>query len=408
MYSYPHKTAYRELADISFSDYIKLLPAFGNSLYVHVPFCASKCGYCNLFSVSGQSEDYMADYLLACETQFTQYAVPLTSFDVLTIGGGDPLILSPMLLERLLSLGGHNLKICLETSPNATTLEKLAILKSFPIDRVSIGIQSFSDTELIKLRRFHDSVAVKKALALLKSSGFPCINLDLIYGIPGQTLRTLEESLAQAINFAPDEIFIYPLYIRSGTGLSEEIADENTQLKYDMYCLARDFLPAAGYFQVSMRQFVKKVPLNQKSCGFENMLALGCGGRSYLGNLHFCHPYAVGRRECLRIIDDFIKMRDKTEIRHGFILNQDELKRRFVIKNLLYYAGLCVSEYKDIFESTIFDDFPLIKRLVSDGYAEIFADYIKLTQLGLSFSDYIGSLFISDNVKGKMAAWKNK
>ena len=247
-----------------------------------------------------------------------------------------------------------------------------------------------------------EEIPAKKALDLLKSYGFPCVNIDLIYGIPGQTAASFECSLRHALNFTPDEIFIYLLYIRGGTKLTGTVINENT---YEMYEFARDFLFASGYFQASMRLFVKKAPV-PKSCGFENMLAIGCGGRSYIGSLHFCHPYAMGKHACLRIIDNFIQAGDKTEIRSGFILDEDEMKRRFIIKNLLYFRGVSVSDYSQLFSAPLLSDFPVIDRLILLGYAEIKGDFVRLTPLGLSYSDYIGPMFISGKVNEKMATWK--
>jgi oxygen-independent coproporphyrinogen-3 oxidase len=293
--------------------------------------------------------------------------------------------------------------INIETSPNETTGEKLAVLKEFATNRISIGIQSLVNTELKTLQRAHSAESARRALDCLKTYDFPCLNLDLIYGIPGQTIATLGESLKEALGFEPDELFIYPLYIREGTGLDGKVINQDTLA---MYRFARDHLTAAGYFQISMRRFTKKVPERSGSCGFENMLAIGCGGRSYLGDLHFCSPYAVGREHCLSIIDRFIKATDKTAITHGFILDEEEAKRRFVIKNLLFYRGLSLIDYRERFRSELLADFPLIDRLLTLLYAVNTDGFIRLTPLGLSLSDHIGPMFISPAVEAKMAEWK--
>jgi oxygen-independent coproporphyrinogen-3 oxidase len=404
MYSYPHKTAYRKLENIHFSDYKNVLLETGGSLYVHVPFCKSKCGYCNLFSVTGKNENYMADYISACELQLKQYEVPISCFDSLTVGGGDPLILSAKLLRKLLSLAGGDLKLNIETSPGAAIAEKLSLLKESNANRISIGVQSFFDSELASLKRTHNSDSAKKALSLIKSYNFPIINIDLIYGIPEQTPQAFKASLNEAINFEPDEIFIYPLYIRNKTGLSGNVRSKDT---YAMYQFARDYLQANGYFQMSMRRFVKNVPASTSSCGFENMLAIGCGGRSYLDNLHFCNPFAVEESECVKEIDAFIKKLDKTEINHGYILNNDEIKRRYVIKNILHYTGVSKREYQHFFGNDFLNDFPQVSELLHNNYIEDYDNCIKLTPLGISLSDYIGPMFISETVKKKMTDWKN-
>jgi oxygen-independent coproporphyrinogen-3 oxidase len=380
-----------------------MLTESGGSLYVHIPFCKSKCGYCNLFSVTGKNENYMAEYISACELQFKQYDVSLSSFDSFTVGGGDPLILPTNFLRKLLSFAEGTLKINIETSPGAATADKLEVLKDYNAKRISIGVQSFFDSELRSLKRAHSSHSAKNALGLIKSYNFPIVNIDLIYGVPGQRPQTFLQSIEQALAFEPDEIFIYPLYIRDQTGLSGNARSEDT---YETYTRARDYLLSKGYFQTSMRRFVKNVPASTSSCGFENMLAIGCGGRSYLGNLHFCHPFAVDESQCIKEIDSFIKKLDKTEINHGYILSGDEIKRRYVIKNILHYIGVSKLEYKNIFNSDVLIDFPQVSKLITEGYAEDHEDFIKLTPLGMSLSDYIGPMFISETVNEKMTAWK--
>ena len=413
MYSYPHKTAYGKLENVDFEDYKGLLAGSRGSLYFHVPFCGSKCGYCNLFSVAGRSEEYMESYIIACKAQMEQYDAGLDWFSSLTLGGGDPCVLPPKQLYGLLSIAGGSLDVNVEISPNETTPEKLAILEEFNTRRVSIGVQSFVDSELDSLMRPHSAGAARRALNGLKSKRFPAVNIDLIYGIPGQTAESFLGSLRSAAEFEPDEIFIYPLYIRPGTELCGRLGMDqrfpNNDRAYEMYWPARDYLCSAGYTQISMRHFVAKAPETPESCGFENMLAIGCGGRSYIGNLHFCRPFTVREGKRLRIIDDFIKGKDKTEIRHGYVLNNDELRRRFVIKNLLHCAGVSCAGYQGAFGSDIAQDFPLLENLISDGYAlcakednGVSAAY-KLTPLGLSLSDYIGPMFISKEVKERMA-----
>jgi len=210
---------------------------------------------------------------------------------------------------------------------------------------------------------------------------------------------------------------------------------------YEMYQHAVKQLTAAGYTQASMRRFVRDtesattepattkctatIPATTiptateaaspdatatvaaaKNCGFENMLAIGCGGRSYIGNLHFCHPYATQRQDCERIISHFIQAPQKTAINHGYLLNEDEMKRRFVIKNLLHCQGLSFEAYAQAFNSNATADFPMLLDFAEKNYATISHSLIQLTLLGLSLSDYIGPQLISEEVKRRVAAWR--
>ena len=414
MYSYPHKTAYGKLDNLSVFDYIN--PSDVLDIYVHLPFCRSKCGYCNLFSITGWVESEIDRYLDIIELQISQINLSSATIRTIIVGGGTPMVLSEKQLDRLFRMlpGVESASIYIETSPNETVADKLEILKAFRVNRVSIGIQSFLDDELNVLLRTHFSDSAHKALTLLRDYCFPTINVDLIYGIPGQTEKSLETSLDIALSYAPEEIFLYPLYIRAGTRLFDAVPNSKT---YEMYGFGRDFLIDQGYTQISMRRFIKGqrfpilenkalleptlasfVPQSTSDCGFERVLALGCGGRSYLGDLHFCWPYSVGETQCSQIIRDYINSTDHTRISHGIILTLDEHKRRYVIKNLLHTQGLSQSSYWKVFGSSVLDDFTLFYDLEERGYATLSEERIMLTRLGLSFSDAIGPLFISPDV----------
>lgn len=215
MYSYPHKTAYRPLEGVSLEDRAGLLADRENEWYIHLPFCESKCGYCNLFSVAGADPALIEAYLDRVEIQASQYREmferqeKMPVFSSLTVGGGTPLLLSPAQLQRMFSIVKRTApmtekpEIIVETAPNQTTEEKLALLRENGVTRVSIGVQSFLDSELLTMGRRHRAAQAEKALELMKQTGFDCVNLDLIYGVPGQTKESFLFSVAKAVSFEP-------------------------------------------------------------------------------------------------------------------------------------------------------------------------------------------------------------
>ena len=165
MYSYPHKTAYRALENVNLRDYFFNLEGEGHSLYLHLPFCESKCGYCNLFSVTGCNQIQIDDYIDAVMRQLKQYKELLphsSSFGDLVIGGGTPLLLKSGQIARVFEAMGTNMpmeaehKVIIETAPNQTNQEKINLLKKLGVTRVSMGIQSFDNGELRWLGRKHD------------------------------------------------------------------------------------------------------------------------------------------------------------------------------------------------------------------------------------------------------------
>lgn len=441
MYSYPHKTAYRPLAGVRLEDYREVFKSRENEWYVHVPFCESKCGYCNLFSVAGEGRDTVEAYLSAVERQAAQYRKALFAgenppvFSGITVGGGTPLLLEEEQLERLFSIVrgtatmAERPQIVVETAPNQTTERKLLLLKENGAARVSVGVQSFSDRELLAMKRRHSAAQARRALSMLMGAGFDCVNLDLIYGVPGQTEESFLSSVREAVSFGVQEIFLYPLYVRRGSLMEAGIEDEERACA--IYREAAGFLRAAGYRRDSMRRFVKAVKAEEKvregtgnggeetweepsfqECGYGNTLALGCGGRSYVGNLHFCSPYAVRPSECRKRIREFIATEDFLAVNHGILLTEDEEKRRYGAKHLLFGKGISERAYQGRFLSRPQEDFPFLLKWEADGlvFRKKSGDTVfwRLTDEGIGWSDALGPAFISEAVKRRMEEWQRE
>lgn len=410
MYSYPHKTAYRPFArPVRLQPYLEALRGRTASLYFHLPFCRSKCGYCNLFSIPAHRGEAIDRYLRALHRQAEQLA-PLTSglhFDSFAMGGGTPLLLEPEQLDVLFSLAGHfhahpkDVFASIETSPEYADPARLEVLKRAGTTRISIGIQSFNDGELRALGRHPKGDSIYPALERIRRTDFPVFNLDLIYGIEGQTPQSLLHSLKEAMRFAPDEMFIYPLYVRYGTGIK---ARESDDACYRLYLTARDFLLQQGYRQTSMRRFVRHSLTAECSCGDEVMLSCGAGGRSYLGPLHYATPYAVHPSRIKEVIAGYDDTADFTTAANGFLLSPDEQRRRYLIKNLLYHMGINKEEYRSRFQQDMEAE-TLIGRLIDRQWVEDTAGRIRLTIEGMGYSDYIGQLFISPEVRSLMRSY---
>ena len=425
MYSYPHKTAYRTLEHIRLQDYAHFLTGGNHGLYLHIPFCEAKCGYCNLFSVPGHPPEEIDLYLDAVERQGRQYRKILSAFQPefseITIGGGTPLLLSTHQLTRMFDLletyflYDANRRLAIETAPNQTTAEKLKILQQAHVTRISMGIQSFSDQELNTLGRKHNASMARKALELLSSFHFSCVNVDFIYGIPGQDIKSLLASLQEALNFAPDEIFLYPLYLHHGAWLAgKPLQRPQPDFTYCLYQEACAFLKSQNYRQDFMRRFVKIQSKGRQrgffECGFGTSLALGCGGRSYLGNLHFCTPYEVSAAKCQGQLKSFLFTEDFSQITNGILLSQEEMKRRYIIRHLFIRPGLAQNRYQTHFGTNAIEDFPILTEWICQGYAQITdiqgISFLTLTDTGLGLSDFLGPKLISRQILEKMKNWE--
>lgn len=284
------------------------------------------------------------------------------------------------------------------------------IAKERGVKRISLGIQSFWEEELKRLYRIHSPNQARSAIKAIKKIGFSCMNLDFIYGIPRQTKESLKETLKEGVSYEPEELFVYPLYIKNGTLLKDkqEKRSENTRMMYDLVC---EYLKQNGYVQYSLRRFVRKdyVPLAPaEECGFGNTLSIGCGGRSYLGNLHFCTPYYVRQKDCKKQLDAYLSTEDFRRITHGFFLDKEEEKRRYLIKNLLFISGLDKENYKQKFGEDVEKEFNLLDIWKEKGYLKEEKNKYMLTNEGMALSDYLGPQLISSKVKGRMQEWESR
>src|SRR5215217_7019841 len=411
-YSYPHKTAYRPL-DVP----VRLKDAWLEEnkeslfLYVHVPFCEMRCGFCNLFTTANPSENLITAYLDALKRQAVEVRRALgggVRFTRLAIGGGTPTFLDAAELETLFDIAENvfdcrvaHIPASCETSPPTADEPRLRVLRERGIDRISIGLQSFVEAEVCAVGRSQRTRIVEHSIARIRKLGFPVLNLDLMYGLPGQTVESWRASLQAALRFEPEEIYLYPLYVRPLTGMSRH-PKEWDDIRLACYREGRALLLSAGYEQVSMRMFrSRSVAIREDAvycCQDDGMVGLGCGARSYTRKLHYSSEYAVGVNGIHGIIESYNESSSFAVADYGFFLSPDEERRRFVIKSILRADGLELDSYRQRFGHSVLDDFPQLARLTSEGLASVESDTLKLSEAGLELSDAIGPWLYSTNV----------
>lgn len=442
VYAYPHKTAYRPLgARPTGRPPLRELWAAERkdalSLYVHIPFCEVRCGFCNLFTRIGAPQELTTRYLDALDRQADAVRDALgdgpVRFAAAAFGGGTPTFLTAAELERLCDIAekrmGADLRsvpLSVETSPSTATADRLAVLADRGATRVSIGVQSFVDDEARAAVRPQRRADVEAALGRIRDAGVPVLNIDLIYGIDGQTEATWRASLDAALAWRPEELYLYPLYVRPltglgrlgaasapGTGAAADAAWDDQRLR--LYRAGRDHLLAEGYEQVSMRMFRRTGAPHEGpddyACQTDGMIGLGCGARSYTSSLHYSFDYAVEMREIRGIIDAFTTTPDFTRAEVGRYVDDDEARRRHLLQSLLQAAGLERAEYRARFGTDPDEDFPSeLGRFAARGWLTGPADNgpLRLSPEGLAHSDALGPELFSPAVRAAMASYEAK
>jgi Coproporphyrinogen III oxidase and related Fe-S oxidoreductases len=431
-YAYPHKTSYRPLAprpalrDLWAGESRRSL-----SLYLHIPFCEVRCGFCNLFTRIGAPGDLTGRYLDAVRRQAAAMREALGDeetprFANAAFGGGTPTFLEAAELERLCDIAeremGADLRaipLSVEASPSTATADRLAVLVERGTTRLSLGVQSFVEEESRAAVRPQRRAEVEAALGRIRDAGVPVLNIDLIYGIDGQTAASWRHSLDAALAWRPEEIYLYPLYIRPLTGLGRHTDARTADRAWDeqrlrRYREGRDHLLAHGYEQVSMRMFRRADAPPQGpddyACQTDGMIGLGCGARSYTSTLHYSFDYAVSMREIRGIIDDYTATEDFSRALHGRRVDEDEARRRHLLQSLLQAEGLPVADYRLRFGSDPHGDFPSeLDTLAARGWLAHPGDgRLRLSAEGLAHSDAIGPEFFSPAVRNAMAAYEMK
>ncbi|MFE8911207.1 STM4012 family radical SAM protein [Streptomyces globisporus] len=442
VYAYPHKTAYRPLADRpALRSLWAAEPKDALSLYLHIPFCEVRCGFCNLFTRIGAPDELTTRYLDALDRQALAVREALgdqepVRFAAAAFGGGTPTFLTAGELERLCDIAEKRMgaelsavPLSVETSPSTATADRLAVLADRGTTRISIGVQSFVDEEARAAVRPQRRADVEAALGRIRDARIPVLNVDLIYGIEGQTERSWLASLDAALAWRPEELYLYPLYVRPLTGLHrlgptvtgptaralEDAAWDEQRLR--LYAVGRDHLVAHGYEQVSMRMFRRTdAPREQEgpedyACQTDGMIGLGCGARSYTSALHYSFDYAVDMREIRSIIDGFTATEDFSRAEVGRYVDADEARRRHLLQSLLQAAGLPVAEYRARFGTDPAADFPAeLAGFARRGWLDTSAPdgLLRLSPSGLAHSDALGPALFSPGVRAAMAAYERK
>ncbi|WUH92560.1 STM4012 family radical SAM protein [Streptomyces sp. NBC_00433] len=433
VYAYPHKTAYGPLRPRpALRDLWAAEPKDSLALYLHIPFCEVRCGFCNLFTRIGAPDGLAGRYLDALERQAAAVREalgddPAPRFTTAAFGGGTPTFLEPAELERLFGIAEHRMgadlravPLSVEASPATATADRLAVLAAHGTTRLSLGVQTFDPAEArAAVRPGQQRVQVETALGRIRDAGFPVLNIDLIYGIDGQSERSWRASLAAALAWRPEELYLYPLYVRPLTGL-HRLDSARTEAGWDeqrlrLYRAGRDLLLEAGYEQVSMRMFRAKGPQGvgpaDHACQTDGMIGLGCGARSYTAGLHYSFDYAVGPGEVRAIIDDYVTRpaADFGYADFGRAVGGTEARRRHLLQSLLQARGMPVADYAARFGCRPEDDFgPELAAFAARGWLAEDAELLRLSPEGLAHSDAVGPELFSPAVRAAMAAYDAK
>lgn len=371
-------------------------------IYVHIPFCKSKCKYCDFISFScmeGKIEKYFDVLIKEIESKKDCTNKEITT---IYIGGGTPSVPDSKHIVKVINTIkklfkiSKDCEITIEVNPGTVTKEKLIDYKNAGVNRISIGLQSTSNRILNLIGRIHSYEQFLNTYNLAKEVGYNNINIDLMLGIPTQTESELVDSLEKVIKLNPNHISIYSLIVEENTEIQRlidnkelELPDEATERK--MYWKTKKVLEKKGFKQYEISNFAKK--------GYESKHNLDCWNQEeYIGMGIAAHSY-INRKRFSNIdnIDKYIENENNLEknIIVNEIQNREEQAKEFMMIGLRKIDGISISEFEKKFRINPLFYFRFeISNLTKKGLIEVDLDKIKLTKKGLDFANIVFEEFV--------------
>ncbi len=363
-------------------------------LYIHIPFCISKCDYCDFYSLTSISA--VPDFLDALFKEMEMYRNRFNPFDTVYIGGGTPSILSPQQLESLLKRVRKNFdlistpEITVETNPADLDQPFLESILAIGINRINTGVQSFDEKILNFLGRRH---SVKQAISAVEASrkaGFHNIGLDLIYGVPEQDIESWLDTLKQAVAFSPEHISCYQLTLESKTPLGRrcqagEFSLPGEELQYEFFMKTSEFLEDAGYIHYEVSNFALGTKHtsrhNQKYWDHSPYLGLGPSAHSFQSNRRWWNHPSLDRY--LAAVNAGNLPIEETEI-----LTMEQLRLEALYLGLRTKKGVCLQDFENRYHYDLFTEKKeILDKLKEEGFISIRDGYLYPTQTGLAIAD---------------------
>lgn len=368
------------------------------SIYIHIPFCKSKCYYCD-FASYGNANDKIPKYIESLFKEMDFYISEIKAYRIKSIffGGGTPSSIDSKYIEDIMKYLRDNLnihreaEISLELNPGTINMEKARAYRRAGVNRISMGVQSFNDPILKSIGRIHSRNEVIRSYEILRQVGFTNISMDFIFGLPNETISHIRDNLKEAISLGPDHISYYSLILEEGTHLYD--LDNKLDLNFpdevgerEMYYTIVDLLEKNGYRQYEISNFAKPGKESYHNLVYWNV-------KDYIGFGNSSHSNYRGMRygnvDSMSDYIDRIQLGKKPIDIMEEISFEDEMKE-VIILGLRKTKGISLGEFYKRFKLDLEEYYnqPVEKNLRA-GLIEIKDDYLRLTKRGLDLSNQV-------------------
>ena len=367
-------------------------------IYIHIPFCKRRCIYCDFFSTTQSEKKSAYVHALCRELETRKDYLEGEDIETIYLGGGTP---SQLLREELEKIFNHIYKvypvkedaeITLEANPDDLTPEYVAMLRQLPINRISMGIQTFQEETLKLLHRRHTAVQAIEAFRRCREAGFQNISIDLMYGLPGETLDTWRADLQQAIDLRPEHISAYHLIYEEGTALwklreQHQVEEADEDLSVSLFSTLIEQLSEAGYQHYEISNFcLPGLHSRHNSSYWTGKKYLGCGPSAHSFN-------GVSRQWNVASLESYMKGVEEGEL--DVEVEELDLYTRyndFVLTSIRTCWGMPLSKLRSDFGEELYRYcMRMAKPHLEQGVLEIGEDVLRLTRKGIFVSDGIMS-----------------
>lgn len=383
-------------------------------MYIHIPFCKSKCSYCDFKSYSN-IEEKIEEYIKTLieeikliancnKTDFKNGVDDLIFLDTIYIGGGTPSYIEANYIEKIMKTIKENInieknaEITIEVNPG--TVDKLKLSKYYEsgINRVSIGLQSTNDILLKQINRIHTFVEFEKTFELARSVGFKNINVDLMIGLPNQTIIDVEESLEKIIKLNPEHISMYSLILEEGTKLKEQIDNKEFEMideliERQMYDLVVYKLKEAGYNHYEISNFSKEnkeSKHNQNCWNQKEYIGIGVSAHSYTNKIRYSNIDDIDK-----YIENFKNKKDEDNLIFHEKQDKEAQMKEYIILGFRKIKGINKKEFKEKFEIELENYYKEeLEVLIKQELIQNNKETISLTKKGIDFANIVWGKFI--------------
>lgn len=382
-------------------------------LYIHIPFCKQKCSYCDFCSYANK-ESFIKRYIQCVlkeiievgnnnKIDFENGKDDLFLVKTIYIGGGTPSLIDSKYIVQIIEDIKLNFEIdekaeiTIEVNPGTVTLEKLEDYKRAGINRLSIGLQSTHEHLLKEIGRIHTYLDFLDTFRFAREAGFENINVDLMIGIPNQTLEEVKDSIEEIVSMEPEHISVYSLILEEGTPLFKKVEEglelPDEELERKMYWNVKRILEANGYNHYEISNFAKQ--------GYESKHNLDCWNqKEYIGFGIAAHSYTNGiRYSNIENIEQYIKNYDEDKTEENLVFHEKQdmeaMQKEYMLLGLRKIDGVSIQEFKIKFVANpVFLYHSELEKLVNEELLEIDGDMIKLTNKGLDLANIVWEEFV--------------